>query len=176
MYPNKDDYIAQGASSSADYTNICQPQMQLFRIDIAAYCGNHSFGISELKRLNDYYIVGVGGSNLQTAAAQNDSLQLMMHENNAIQRTMVSNFTFLHKAQDKMKDSFEASLLSFKSILDAFDKTLTDIAKKLDSSFESGSEIPPRVRIAPVEHQTIPDNSWTSSHQRGEECVYSFMK
>ncbi|KAI8852749.1 hypothetical protein BC829DRAFT_414444 [Chytridium lagenaria] len=97
------------------------------------------FGISELKRLNDCYIVGVGGSNLQTAAAQNDSLQLMMHENNAIQRTMISNFTFLHKAQDEMKDSFEASLLSFKNILDEFDKKLTDIAEKLDSSFESGS-------------------------------------
>ncbi|KAI8850483.1 hypothetical protein BC829DRAFT_416105 [Chytridium lagenaria] len=103
----------------------------------AFYCS--SFGISELKRLNDCYIVGVGGSNLQTAAAQNDSLQLMMHENNAIQRTMISNFTFLHKAQDEMKDSFEASLLSFKNILDEFDKKLTDIAEKLDSSFESGS-------------------------------------
>ncbi|KAI8854852.1 hypothetical protein BC829DRAFT_412564 [Chytridium lagenaria] len=103
----------------------------------AFYCS--SFGISELKRLNDCYIVGVGGSNLQTAAAQNDSLQLMMHENNAIQRTMISNFTFLHKAQDEMKDSFEASLLSFKNILDKFDKKLTDIAEKLDSSFESGS-------------------------------------
>ncbi|KAI8852706.1 hypothetical protein BC829DRAFT_414407 [Chytridium lagenaria] len=97
------------------------------------------FGISELKRLNDCYIVGVGGSNLQTAAAQNDSLQLMMHKNNAIQRTMISNFMFLHKAQDEKKDSFKASLLSFKNILDGFDKKLTDIAKKLDSSFESGS-------------------------------------
>ncbi|KAI8851285.1 hypothetical protein BC829DRAFT_415293 [Chytridium lagenaria] len=103
----------------------------------AFYCS--SFGIRELKRLNDRYIVGVGGSNLQTAAAQNDSLQLMMHENNAIQRTMISNFTFLHKVQDEMKDSFEASLLSFKNILDEFDKKLTDIAEKLDSSFESGS-------------------------------------
>ncbi|KAI8829161.1 hypothetical protein BC829DRAFT_450253 [Chytridium lagenaria] len=56
-----------------------------------------------------------------------------------------------------------ASLLSFKNILDEFDKKLTDIAEKLDSSFESGSGIRPRVRIAPVEHQTIPDNSRTSS-------------
>ncbi|KAI8851029.1 hypothetical protein BC829DRAFT_415547 [Chytridium lagenaria] len=92
----------------------------------AFYCS--SFGISELKRLNDCYIVGVGGSNLQTAAAQNDDARKQCDtEDHDIQ---------LH---DEMKDSFEASLLSFKNILDEFDKKLTDIAEKLDSSFESGS-------------------------------------
>ncbi|KAI8835919.1 hypothetical protein BC829DRAFT_457141 [Chytridium lagenaria] len=53
-------------------------------------------------------------------------------------RTMIFNFAFLHKAQDEMKDSFKASLLSFKNILNEFDKKLTNIAKKLDCHSKVG--------------------------------------
>ncbi|KAI8830723.1 hypothetical protein BC829DRAFT_410291, partial [Chytridium lagenaria] len=61
------------------------------------------FGVNELKRLNDCFIVSVGGKNLQTAAAQQDSLVLLIHENNLTQRTLASNFSYLRQAQDNMQ-------------------------------------------------------------------------
>ncbi|KAI8836315.1 hypothetical protein BC829DRAFT_405806 [Chytridium lagenaria] len=72
------------------------------------------FGVNELKRLNDCFIVSVGGKNLQTAAAQQT-------------RTLASNFSYLRQAQDNMQKSFESSLLALKERLDNFDEKLETI-------------------------------------------------
>ncbi|KAI8835916.1 hypothetical protein BC829DRAFT_421827 [Chytridium lagenaria] len=108
-----------GAMAAKAYTHQDFSSMFSLSTHTAVYAAIYSIllqqlWISELKRLNDCYIVGVG---------EDHDIQLHV-------------FT---QTQDEMKDSFEASLLSFKNILDEFDKKLTDIAEKLDSSFESGS-------------------------------------
>ncbi|KAI8849252.1 hypothetical protein BC829DRAFT_489461 [Chytridium lagenaria] len=97
------------------------------------------FGVNELKRLNDCFIVSVGGKNLQTAAAQQDSLVLLIHENNLTQRTLASNFTYLRQAQDNMQKSFESSLLALKERLDNFDEKLETIRGSVDALTNSSN-------------------------------------
>ncbi|KAI8848215.1 hypothetical protein BC829DRAFT_394658 [Chytridium lagenaria] len=89
------------------------------------------FGVNELKRLNDCFIVSVGGNNLQTAAAQQDSLVLLIHENNLTQRTLASNFSYLQK--------FESSLLALKERLDNFDEKLETIRGSVDALTNSSN-------------------------------------
>ncbi|KAI8852099.1 hypothetical protein BC829DRAFT_385924 [Chytridium lagenaria] len=97
------------------------------------------FGVNELKRLNDCFIVSVGGKNLQTAAAQQDSLVLLIHENNLTQRTLASNFSYLRQAQDNMQKSFESSLLALKERLDNFDEKLETIRGSVDALTNSSN-------------------------------------
>ncbi|KAI8840956.1 hypothetical protein BC829DRAFT_420710, partial [Chytridium lagenaria] len=110
------------------------PECQAAKGYISAGFEKHvpGFDRREIKRLNDNYIVSVGGTGLQTLAAQQDSLNLVMHENNAIHRALISGFTHLRNRDNAHNSDLFQKLDLIKDMVERLEDRLNSLDRRID--------------------------------------------
>ncbi|KAI8847380.1 hypothetical protein BC829DRAFT_444573 [Chytridium lagenaria] len=110
------------------------PECQAAKGYISAGFEKHvpGFDRREIKRLNDNYIVSVGGTGLQTLAAQQDSLNLVMHENNAIHRALISGFTHLRNRDNAHNSDLYQKLDLIKDMVERLGDRLNSLDRRID--------------------------------------------
>ncbi|KAI8846245.1 hypothetical protein BC829DRAFT_419350 [Chytridium lagenaria] len=115
------------------------------------------FKISELKRLNDCYLVSANGDTQMHLAAGRDTLVTLMHENNATRRNIISNFDQMHKAQAGMAEKMEVIVQCLEDKVEALEERVLLQLKEIED----------KLQLLPApEHRISNNSSYMSSPRR----------
>ncbi|KAI8841400.1 hypothetical protein BC829DRAFT_420595 [Chytridium lagenaria] len=121
------------------------------------------FKISELKRLNDCYLVSANGDTQMHLAAGRDTLVTLMHENNATRRNIISNFDQMHKAQAGMAEKMEVIVQCLEDKVEALEERVLLQLKEIEDKLqllpapEHRISVQGRPRLFLLQSETVTD-------------------